>query len=189
MTIRKIVGGLLVTVCAGFVYTHQQPVIGAAKTVYHDVQKDMSSLTSVAMSGRRRVKTTDLTETVRHAPRATTNNAPPLDPVTIDGVYLRYKPVQAIRWTLSDPHRARSCVDRCESVTRTCLSVQRQPSAVYDDHLFWHWTATRPQFSAGRGSHPVGTRRLVLRTAVQDGRKVLGLLARARCLSVPQCAV
>lgn len=95
MTIRKIVGGLLAAVCAGFLFTHQQPVIGAAKTVYHDAQKDMSSLTSLssaAMSIGRRVKTTDLTETVRRAPRATTNNAPPLDPVTIDGVHLRYNP-------------------------------------------------------------------------------------------------
>jgi len=105
---RRVIGVIALVTAAGLVLTHQKPVVATGERLVQGVMTRITGQTALAKgTGKEETAVTKTTSakstnakstsvgTVsakRRAPVVTIDNAPPIDPVTIHGVYLRYNP-------------------------------------------------------------------------------------------------
>ena len=103
MGFRRVIGVIALVTAAGLVLTHQKPVVATGERLVQGVMTRITGQTALAKgTGKEETavtKTTSAKSTSvetpsvkRRAPVVTIDNAPPIDPVTIHGVYLRYNP-------------------------------------------------------------------------------------------------
>ncbi|MHB1684526.1 MAG: L,D-transpeptidase [Bacilli bacterium] len=118
MGFRRVIGVIALVATVGVVLTHQKPVVATGERLVQGVMTRITGKTALTMgtgkeetavtrttntksigTGSTNTKSTSVgtvsaknTSALRRAPVVTIDNAPPIDPVTIHGVYLRYNP-------------------------------------------------------------------------------------------------
>ncbi len=93
MGLRKVIGVIALVAAVGMVLTHQRSAVAAGERLVQGVMTGLTGGTAL-VKGSVKDETAVMKSSVvkRRAPVVTTDNAPPIDPITIDGVYMRYDP-------------------------------------------------------------------------------------------------